>query len=282
MNILTFDIEEWFHILDNDSTKSEDDWRIYEVRIHENTDRILEFLVKNNLRATFFIVGWIAEKYPEIVKKIDNLGYEIGSHTHMHQLMYEQSRSAVDEDLKRSIRTLESLIGKKITCFRAPGFSITEQNKWVFEVLWKNGITHDSSVFPAGRAHGGMPDFGEVCPSRIIMNGLEIREFPINATKLLGRKWIYSGGGYFRLTPYSLIKKWSLNDKYIMTYFHPRDFDPNQPVIRELSVVRKFKSYVGLKGCLPKLDKWVNEFDFIDLATADKKINWKNTPIVKL
>ena len=119
-------------------------------------------------------------------------------------------------------------------------------------------------------------------PSILKYNGTQLKEFPINAHSVLTKPIIFSGGGYFRLTPYSLIKKWSLNDKYIMTYFHPRDFDPNQPVIRELSFVRKFKSYVGLKGCLPKLDKWVNEFDFIDLATADKKINWKNTPIVKL
>ena len=136
MNILTFDIEEWFHILDNDSTKSEDDWRNYEVRIHENTDRILEFLVKNNLRATFFIVGWIAEKYPEIVKKIDNLDYEIGSHTHMHQLMYEQSRSAVDEDLKRSIRTLESLC-RDSWCEHKPSVTISvKEDEWVEVASW--------------------------------------------------------------------------------------------------------------------------------------------------
>lgn len=282
MNILTFDIEEWFHILDNNSTKNEQNWLSYEVRIHKNTDRIIEFLIKNKLKATFFIVGWIAEKYPEVVKKIDKLGFEIGSHTHMHQLMYKQSRIEINDDLKKSIQTLENIILKKIKIFRAPGFSITENNKWVFELLYENGITHDSSVFPAGRAHGGMPQFNNAVPSRLAFNGVEIKEFPINTTNLIGTKWIFSGGGYFRITPYELIRFFSNRSDYIMTYFHPRDFDLNQPIISELSLFRKFKSYFGIKKCMPKLNRWVNEFNFTDLKTADKKINWNETPIINL
>ena len=282
MNILTFDIEEWFHILDNNSTKNEKNWLNYQVRIHQNTDRIINFLKINNLKATFFIVGWIAEKYPDVVRKIDDLGFEIGSHTHMHQLMFDQTKNQVNDDLKRSIQTLENITGKKVKIFRAPGFSITENNKWVFELLYENGITHDSSVFPAGRSHGGMPSFHKAIPSKLIINGVSIKEFPINTTTILGKKWIYSGGGYFRITPYSLIKKWSIKSEYIMTYFHPRDFDVSQPIIRELSALRKFKTYLGIKNCMPKLNKWVNDFRFIDLQTADENINWDQAPIIKL
>ena len=122
-----------------------------------NMDKIFRFLEESNLKATFFIVGWIAEKYPNIIKKIDFLGHEIGSHTHMHQLMYQQSKKQIEDDLKKSIYTLEALTGKKIRAFRAPGFSIKESNKMVFEILAENGITHDCSVFPANRAHGGSP-----------------------------------------------------------------------------------------------------------------------------
>ena len=282
MNILTFDIEEWFHILDNNSTKNEVEWNNYEIRIYENTDRILNFLLENNLKATFFIVGWIAEKHPELIKKIDKLGFEIGSHTHMHQLMFEQSRTEVEEDLKKSIRTIENLISKKVACFRAPGFSITEKNKWVFETLYENGITHDSSVFPANRAHGGMPSYKKAIPSKLIMNGVEIKEFPINTKPFCGKKVIFSGGGYFRLTPYNLIKYWTSNSDYVMTYFHPRDFDPKQPIIEDLSLIRKFKSYVGLKSCLPKLNNWVNDFEFVDLKTADRNIDWNRAPLIKI
>ena len=282
MKILTFDIEEWFHILDNKSTKTETNWNKYEERINQNMDKIFQFLKINNLKATFFVVGWIAEKYPHIVKKIDSLNFEIGSHTYYHQLMYEQSRKEISEDLIKSIDIIEQITGKKVQYFRAPGFSITEKNKWAFEVLINNGITHDCSVFPASRAHGGIPSYKLAIPSRIIYNGLELKEFPINTTKLLFNDWIYSGGGYFRLTPYNLIKYWSSKTDYIMTYFHPRDFDPDQPMIKELSNFRKFKSYVGLKSSMKKLNRWVNDFEFIDIKKADETINWKKVPVVKL
>lgn len=282
MKILTFDIEEWFHILDNQSTKTELNWNNYEVRINQNMDKIFNFLEINNLSATFFVVGWIAEKYPHIIKKLDSMNFEIGSHTHYHQLMYEQSKKEIKEDLGKSIEVIEQIIGKKVKCFRAPGFSITEKNKWAFEILINKGITHDCSVFPASRAHGGMPSYKLAVPSIIRCGGAELKEFPINTTKLLFKDWIYSGGGYFRLTPYSLIKYWSSKSEYIMTYFHPRDFDPEQPIIKELSNFRKFKSYIGLKSSMKKLNKWVNDFNFIDIKEADKTINWNEVPVVKL
>lgn len=282
MYILTFDIEEWFHLLDNASTRSEKEWSNYESRIHRNMDKIFSILDKNNYPATFFIVGWIAKKYPEVVKRIDSFGFEIGSHTNLHQLMYEQKQEEVQIDLKKSIDILQSITGKKVTSFRAPGFSITESNSWVFETLAEQGITHDSSIFPAGRSHGGFPSYSKAEPSIIEINGYRIKEFPINTTSFMGIKFIYSGGGYFRITPYSFIKNWTKNSQYVMAYFHPRDFDPDQPIIQDLSPLRKFKSYVGLSTCMNKLEKWTNEFQFTDLKGADKSIDWSNTPIIRL
>lgn len=282
MNVLTFDIEEWFHLLDNASTKSENEWLSFEVRIHKNVNRILEFLQANSLKATFFVVGWIAEKYPEVVNSIHDKGYEIGSHTHLHQLMYEQSPEQVREDLKKSIDVLQQITGEKIISFRAPGFSITEQNKWVFEILIEEGIEFDSSVFPAGRAHGGMPSFKEAQPSILEINGKRIKEFPINTTSIFGQPFIFSGGGYFRLAPYQFVKAATKKSPYVMTYFHPRDFDPGQPIIQELSLSRKFKSYVGLKSCMPKLQKWVDDFEFTDLKTAQSLIYWENVTVVRI
>jgi len=280
MKILTFDIEEWFHILNNTSTKGQEQWSNFESRIHSNMDIIFDLLEKNNVSATFFVLGWIAEKYPEIVRQISDRGYEIGSHTHLHQLVFEQDYKTFYNDVEKSIKTLEDCTGKKVNSFRAPGFSITEKNKWAFEVLYENGITKDSSIFPAGRSHGGFPSYTDAVPSKLKFNGVELKEFPINTINLLGAKFIFSGGGYFRLTPYNIIKHWTKNSEYIMTYFHPRDFDPNQPIIQDLSLIRQFKSYVGLKGCLPKLDKWVNDFDFIDLKKADNIIDWSEMPVV--
>lgn len=282
MKILTFDIEEWFHILDNESTKTINEWKNYEVRIHQNMERIFSILDKTNQKATFFCLGWIAETYPEIIKEIVTRGYEIGTHTSMHQLIYEQTPKEFAKDLEHSVKTLEDLTGQKVKYFRAPGFSITEDNKWAFEIMAAQGIEVDSSVFPAPRAHGGLPSYKQPVPSIIKYNGIELKELPINYTSILGKSIIFSGGGYFRLFPYPLLKHWSKQSDYVMSYLHPRDFDAEQPVIKELSLPRKFKSYVGLKGATAKLEKWITDFDFIDIATAVNQIDWKNVPVVEL
>ena len=243
---------------------------------------IFEFIEKTNTSATFLVVGWIAEKYPEIIKKIVNHGFEIGSHTHLHQLVYEQDRKTFKNDVEKSIKFLEDCSGKKVTSFRAPGFSITKKNKWAFEILYELGITKDLSIFPAGRAHGGLPSYSNPVPSILKYNGVKLKEFPINTHNILGKPIIFSGGGYFRLLPYSFIKSWTIESKYVMTYFHPRDFDYSQPLVPGLSLSRYFKSYIGLKNCKFKLERWLNDFKFIDLNTADKIINWNKVPLVEL
>ena len=282
MKILTFDIEDWFHLLDNDSSKHPSQWESFEARIVQGMDTIHKIITNSNVSATFFVVGWIAEKYPEIIREINDRGFEIGSHTHLHQLAYEQDRETFYNDVEKSIKTLEDCIGKKIISFRAPGFSITENNKWAFEVLHELGITKDSSVFPAARAHGGLPSFSSSIPSIIEYNGVKLKEFPINTHTILGKPFIYSGGGYFRLLPYKIIKNWTHQSNYVMTYFHPRDFDSGQPIVPGLSVLRRFKSYVGIKKCKPKLEHWLSDFDFIDLNQADQLINWDQVPVIKL
>ncbi|APQ18020.1 polysaccharide deacetylase family protein [Maribacter hydrothermalis] len=279
MNILTFDIEEWFHLLDHPTTKTEQQWCTYESRIHKNMETIFGILERQQVSASFFVVGWIAEKYPEIVRKIHERGYEIGSHTHTHQLAHEQDRKTFYNDVEKSIKTIEDVIGKKVELFRAPGFSITEDNKWAFEALYELGITTDSSVFPIDHAHGGLRGYPSNIPSLIKYNGITLKEFPINAKSVIGKQMVFSGGGYFRLLPYSFIKKATLKSDYVMGYFHPRDFDFTQPVLQDLSSVRRFKSYVGLKTCEPKLEKWLGEFNFVDIATAAEQINWNERKV---
>ena len=282
MKILTFDIEEWFHILDNKKTKSVSEWSKFDSRIRLGMDLIYDLLEKTEKSATFFVVGWMAEKHPDIIREISNRGFEIGSHTHLHQLAYELDRKTFYNDVEKSIKTLEDCTGVKVTSFRAPGFSITENNKWAFEVLHELGITKDSSVFPASRSHGGLPSYNSAIPSIIKYNGIKLKEFPINTHTILGKPFIFSGGGYFRLLPYRTIEKWTLQSNYVMTYFHPRDFDNEQPIVPGLSPARRFKSYVGIKKCKPKLERWLNDFDFTDLNHADQSINWSQVPIVKL
>ena len=282
MNILTFDIEEWFHILDNETTKTEKQWSNYECRLYGNMERIFQILSENKLKATFFCLGWIAEKYPDIIKKIAALGYEVASHSYNHQLIYEMNRNTFRKDLKKSIFHLEDLTGKKVKTYRAPGFSIISSNLWAFEILHELGIENDCSVFPAARAHGGIPDFRYSEPCIIAFNGIEIKEFPMNIVKILGKKIIFSGGGYFRLLPYRFIYRMNKKSDYVMTYFHPRDFDPEQPVIETLSGIRKFKSYVGLKTSENKLQRWIKDFEFTDLKTYNTLIDWTKAKKINL
>lgn len=280
MKILTFDIEEWFHILDNEATKTEAEWEGFESRLHGNMDKIHGMLEEQ--KATFFCLGWVARKYPEILKEIDRKGHEIATHSDLHQLAYEQNRKTFQQDLERSIKSIEDVIGKKVRTYRAPGFSLMEQNKWVFEVLIKNGIEIDASIFPAERSHGGFAQFGHAEPCWIDIDGMRMKEFPINLSSFAGKNLIFSGGGYFRLFPYPILDVMTKNSDYVMTYFHPRDFDSEQPMVPGLNVIRKFKSYYGLKGCLSKLNKLIKKYEFVDIRTAEASIDWGKAKIVKL
>ncbi|MDH5633363.1 MAG: polysaccharide deacetylase family protein [Gammaproteobacteria bacterium] len=282
MKILTFDIEEWFHILDNVSTRSENEWRNYPSRIHGNMDRILSLLEKNQQRGTFFCLGWIAEKYPEVIRQIVDAGHDIGSHSTMHQLAYDQSRQEYKKDLERSIKVLEDITGQSVRYYRAPGFSITTENLWAFEELASHGIELDCSVFPGNHGHGGIPRYSHALPSIIEYQGISMKSLPINSVKLFGVNIIFSGGGYFRIAPLWLLDRWFRQSGYVMTYFHPRDFDAAQPVVPGLSMMRKFKSYVGLGGSLRKLETLLTRFDFCTVSEAEARTDWAGAPRVRL
>lgn len=156
--ILTFDIEEWFHILDIDSLEEKKDWNRFEQRVYENTQRILDLLKENNIKASFFVLGWIAKNYPDLVQKISDQGHEVGTHSFNHLLIYKYSPKEFEKDLKDSVNSIQKIINKKVRLFRAPGFSIKKDNLWAFEILAKENISIDSSVFPAARSHGGISD----------------------------------------------------------------------------------------------------------------------------
>jgi polysaccharide deacetylase family protein (PEP-CTERM system associated) len=280
VNILTFDIEDWFHLLDHDATRSVSEWSRYTPRIEENTDRILEMLGETGVRATFFCLGWVAETHPQVVRRIHEAGYEIGTHSHAHQLVCDLGPEAYREDLARSVQLLEEITGAKVRAYRAPGFSITRETAWAFDALLENGIEVDCSVFPASRAHGGFPEFGSARPALVECGGASIREFPINTHPLAGCRIVFSGGGYFRLLPYPVIRRMMSASPYVMTYFHPRDFDPGQPVLPGLPWHRVFKSYVGLGSAFAKLKTLLREFPFVDLAAAEASVDWTTCPVV--
>lgn len=282
MNILTCDVEEWFHLLDCDATRTENEWKDYEVRIYDNVERIFRVLEDTNTKATFFIIGWIAKTYPDLVKKIAEK-YQIGCHTMNHQLVWQQTPEEFKADVEEGVKMLEDITGKKVECFRAPGFSIRESEAWAFEILAELGIKYDCSVFPAAHAHGGMPSYPKAAPGIIEYHGVQMKEFPVGFKTIAGKHIMFSGGGYFRLFPYPLIKKWTEESAdYLLSYIHPRDLDAGQPMIKSLPAARKFKSYVGLKGAEQKLRRWLTDFQFVDIATADKMLDWSSVQHIVL
>jgi len=280
VNLLTFDIEDWYNC---DFLTPDFNWDKYEVRIYEGVDRILQELSVRNLKATFFCLGWIAEKHPDVIRRIHRQGHHIGSHSYQHELSFRFDRESFKKDTEKSKKLIEDLLGEKTDSFRAPGFSITKKNTWTLEVLSELGFEYDCSLFPAVHDYGGFPDYGKPEPTLLkLPNGTFLKEFPINIHLLAGRNIVFSGGGFFRLFPYRLIKKWGKQSPYLMTYFHPRDFDPSQPVIQSLPVMRKFKSYVGLKKAFSKFRYLLDDFEFVSVKEADALIDWEKARIVNL
>jgi len=169
-----------------------------------------------------------------------------------------------------------------INLYRAPAFSITERSTWAFEVLAKFGIEFDCSIFPSVHEYGGFPSFGNFEPAILDISGYKMKEFPINTMRILGKDIIFSGGGYFRLFPYILIRHWVQQSNYVMTYFHTRDFDPHQPMLTQLPFHRKFKSYVGLKSAFRKFERLITDFEFISVKEADKRTDWSKAKIIRI
>lgn len=279
MRILTFDIEDWYC---HDCESGDKEWASKEVRIYEGVDRILDSLAERDQKATFFVLGWLAEHHPQVIRKIANAGHHIGCHTYQHELLTRLNRRGMYEDVYRAKSEIEKVIGIAIDAFRAPAFSITEKNIFALDVLAELGFKYDCSMFPAARDYGGMPTYGIGEPRTIDHDGYLFKEFPINPADILGRKVVFSGGGYFRLFPYWLVKTLTEHQEYTMTYFHPSDFDPGQPDMKHLPLLRRWKNRVGLKTSFGKYKQYISDFDFVNLTEADKLIDWDSVETVKL
>lgn len=280
MNILTFDIEDWYNC---DFISQDFNWDKYEVRLYEGVDRILSALDEANQKGTFFCLGWVAEKHPEIIRRIHSSGNHIGCHSYQHELAFRFDKVSFRNDTENARKLIEDITGTKVNAYRAPGFSITNNNTWAFEVLAELGFEYDCSIFPALHDYGGFPTFGKSEPVILkLANGLDLKEFPINFHSIFGKNLVFSGGGFFRLFPYTLIRKWGKESQYLMTYFHTRDFDPDQPMIDSLPMMRKFKSYVGLRHSYSKFKKMLQDFCFVDIEEANRKIDWENARKLEL
>lgn len=280
MNILTFDVEDWYNC---DFISEDFAWDKWEYRVDKTLIPLLDELDRRELKGTFFCLGWLAENYPDIINEIDKRGHQIGCHSYQHELSFRFTPEQFVEDTMKAKKLIENVIGKTIDVFRAPGFSITEQNTWAIDELVKMGFKYDCSVFPAHHDYGGMPNYGSSEPAILKTRaGNRIKEFPINIHSVVGKNIVFSGGGFFRFFPYWLIKKWGRQSTYMMTYFHPRDFDTGQPKVHGLPIKRKFKSYVGIDGNFKKWKNLLDDFSFVNVAAADIAIDWGKARVIEL
>lgn len=265
-HILSFDIEDWFHLLEIQEFEDPVQWPKLESRVVCYTNYILNVLRSKNLKATFFVVGWIAERYPELVKGILRDGHHLGTHSHVHRLAHEMTPLEFESDLCSSIEAIYNACGHLVDSYRAPGFSVTPKNFWVFEVLARNQIRFDSSLFISRRAHGGAKHLNLSAPSKLILpNGSDIVLFPVVAYSWLKLKIPYSGGGYFRLLPSSSLRGMYARSAYSMSYFHPRDFDFSQPRCENVSTFRRFKLYTGLRNSKTKFENLLSMHKFYSI-----------------
>lgn len=292
MNILTFDIEEWY--LEKAYFGAKDSKYISYDRL---LDELLGKLDQVELKATFFCVGKMASDFPQVVRKIHDAGHEVGCHSNIHQWLNKMSYQGVYEDTKVAVDSLEQCIGEKVLSYRAPAFSISCNNVWAFEILAENGITRDASVFPALRDFGGFAEFSHSTPTTINYKGISIKEFPVSTARIFGKGIAYSGGGYFRFFPFWFVKKNMNMAAYSMAYFHLGDL---LPVITSVMSKNEYENYfsetgstvtrwlrylktnVGVKSNKKKLFDLLETQPFENLVSADKKTDWSSCPIVNL
>jgi polysaccharide deacetylase family protein (PEP-CTERM system associated) len=261
---LSFDIEDWFHIVEVKAVDNPDDWPRLSAEsslVERYTDQILRICDDAGATATFFVLGWIADRHPELVKRIADAGHEIGTHSFWHRKVYELDEQAFREDIRQSIDAINSAVGRDadIRGFRAPSFSITKGAEWAFDVLLDLGVTYDASLFPGQRGHGGY-----ACqPGPHVLttpSGRALPELPMSIAPVgpfpFKRRMCYSGGGYLRFLPLPYIRQGveaeSRAGRPTVVYLHPRDFAPDCPRV-PMPPHRRFKCYVGMRSTEGKL-----------------------------
>ncbi len=262
--VFTIDVEDWFHIMDLRDAPRLEQWAALPSVVERNFFDLLDLAEASKVRATCFFLGWIAERYPRLVREAAARGHEVASHGYAHDLVYELTPERFLADVARAKKLLEDQAGRAVSGYRAPGFSVNEDTPWFFEKLAQAGYGYSSSVFPASRQHGGMSSFAQA-PCVVETPAGAIREIPISVADLLGRPMCFFGGGYLRLFPYSLIRRMAAkviaNDRPVVFYIHPREIDPAHPRL-SMSAARRFKTYVGLHGTRAKLRRLLADFSF--------------------
>lgn len=269
-NAFTVDVEDYFQVTAFERVVSRSDWGRHQSRVVANTQCLLELLARHNVSATFFVLGWVAERFPQLVREIHAAGHELGSHSHWHHLVYRMNPGEFREDLRRSLAVIEDAAGCRVKCYRAPSFSITSSSLWALEILVEEGIEIDSSIFPIYHDRYGIPSAQRRLHQLSTPAG-KIWEFPPSVARFARLNLPVSGGGYFRLFPAAFTRAClrSINrsaDEPFMFYIHPWEIDPEQPRVKAGSRMARWRHYVNLAQTHPKLESLLTSFQFAPLG----------------
>jgi polysaccharide deacetylase family protein (PEP-CTERM system associated) len=270
VNALTVDVEDYFQVAAFADTVSIAAWDSYQPRIEQNTCRLLDVFGDGDCKATFFVLGWVAERFPKLVREIGERGHEIGCHGYTHQLIYEQTPKAFRQDTVRAKALLEDIVQQPVYGYRAASFSITHRSQWALDIIADAGFRYDSSVFPTRHDRYGLPGAGAF-PHRITTpRGQTLIEFPLSTVKLLGYRLPVAGGGYFRLYPYAFTRAAlrHINRSHkqpFVFYLHPWEIDPDQPRIPS-GWLSRFRHYNNLDKCEHRLGQLLTDFEFLTVT----------------
>jgi polysaccharide deacetylase family protein (PEP-CTERM system associated) len=260
VNALTVDVEDYFQVSALAPVIKRSQWETIECRVERNVDRILTLLADTNATATFFALGWIAERYPAMVRRISGAGHELASHGFGHQRARDQSPRELLADIKLAKAIIEDIAGVEVRGYRAPSFSIDGSNVWAYEAILEAGYRYSSSIYPIRHDHYGVPD----APRFPYEAAPGLLEIPVATVRILERNWPAGGGGYFRLMPYA-ISRWSIaringvDGRPAMFYFHPWEVDVEQPRVRAPAKSR-FRHYLNLDRMMPRLSRLLRDF----------------------
>jgi polysaccharide deacetylase family protein (PEP-CTERM system associated) len=281
VNAMTIDVEDYFHVSAFDAVVPRSRWEQLESRVVANTDRLLEVFNSHHVKATFFVLGWVAERFPTLVSRIAALGHEVASHGYGHRLIYQQTRDGFREDVRRAKDLLETQAGHRIEGYRAPSYSITAQSMWALDVLLAEGYSYDASIFPIRHDRYGIPDSPRHPHVMKRASGMLV-EAPGSTVRVGGMNFPVAGGGYFRILPYEWTR-WGIariNKKErrpAIFYLHPWEIDAAQPRF-EAGWLSRFRHYRNLEETETRLHRLLSEFRFAPLNTILAGVGGANVP----
>ena len=265
-NAMTVDVEDYFHVASLAPNIHRDSWTSRESRVVDNTHKLLALFEEFDVRGTFFVLGWVAERYPQLVKDIAARGHEIACHGFSHRLVYEQSPEEFSDEAIRSKNLLEDITGSAVIGYRAASYSIVRKSLWALDILVELGFVYDSSIFPVHHDRYGIPNSPRIPHRMSTLNGKSIVEWPLATAELFGCRLPVAGGGYFRLFPY-WFSRWGLASinrrdlRPFVFYLHPWEIDPAQPRVAA-SRLSRFRHYTNLEKCEARLRRLLGEFKF--------------------